>query len=340
MPANLVSVANALTPGIDTRFISTYARNTEGIRPDLARMMDLAVPSDGAWNVYHHYKSAPHVRRWDRGQAIHTKGFADVGWTTSNLDWGEGVEAHSNDLADDRTQNLVNRAGDVGKSYALLPERVFFQMITGRTDPLLLPTIPNAPDGVAIYSATDGDGNARYSVSGGNVIASGSGVADPQSIRDDFFSGQTRQRQFLDTESTYPLFGDDFTKAGFVIAYNVANDQVFREAFKQDKSLVIVKNVAGTENVAGVTPDNIVIASGIPIFLRPTVFITDNDWYMFAVSSDVKPVYQQYRQAPEMHVQTRDNSDIGRRNKVLGWFWDGREGYGTNECYGTVKINN
>lgn len=339
MPMNLVSVANALTPGIDTRFISTYARTTEGIRSDLVRMMDLAVPSDGAWNVYQHYQSAPHVRRWDRGQAIHTKAFTDVGWTTMNLDWGQGVEAHANDLADDRTQNLVNRAGDVGKSYALLPERVFFQMITGRTDPLLLPTIPNCPDGVAIYSATDGAGAARYGVTGGNIVT-GSGVADPQSIRDDFFSAQVRQRQFLDTESTYPLFGDDFTKAGFVIAYNVANDQVFREAFKQTRSTSIVSNRADTENVAAVVPTNIVLESGIPVFLRPTVFITDNDWYMFAIASDVKPVYQQYRQAPEMHVQTRDNSDIGRRQKVLGWYWDGREGYGANEAFGTVKVNN
>lgn len=339
MPANLVSVANALTPGIDTRFISTYARKTEGIRADLVRMMDLAVPSDGAWNVYQHYKSAPHVRRWDRGQGIAVKGFSDVGWTTANLDWGQGVEAHANDLADDRTQNLVNRAGDVGASYALLPERVLFQIITGRTDPLLLPTIPNCPDGVGVYSTVDGAGNPRYGVTDGNIV-SGGGVGDPQTIRDNFFTVQTRQRQFLDTESTYPLFGDDFTKAGFVVAYNVANDQVFREAFKQERSLSIVRNVAGTENVAVGTPDNIVIASGIPIFLRPTVFITDNDWYVFAIASEVKPVYQQYRQAPEMHVQTRDNSDIGRRNKILGWYWDGREGYGCNEAFGTVKVNN
>lgn len=335
--SNLVSIANALTPGIDTRFISTYARTTEGIRGELSRVMDLAVPSDGAWNVYQHYKSAPHVRRWDRGQAIHTKGFSDVGWTTANLDFAEGVEAHANDLQDDRTKNLENRAGDTGRSAALLPERVFYQMITGRTDPLLLPTIPNSPDGAAIFSATDGAGNARYGVTDGNLYA-GTGVATSQAIRDDFFGAILRQRQFLDTELVYPLFGDDLAKQGYVLHFNVTLYEKFLEAFKQTRPLIVITQ--GGNNVAGATPTNVAAESGIPIYLRPTTLITDNDWFVSAIGCDIKPVYQQSRQAFEMHVQTRDNSDIGRRSKVLGWYWDGREGYGVNECFGIVKVNN
>lgn len=46
------------------------------------------------------------------------------------------------------------RAGAPLVGWATLDERVFFRMITDGVDVALLPSIPNAPDGTALYSST------------------------------------------------------------------------------------------------------------------------------------------------------------------------------------------
>ena len=54
--------------------------------------------------------------------------------------------------------NLLVGSGSVaaalGKNWALLEERIFFQMITSGVDTELLPAIPYAADGVALYSTS------------------------------------------------------------------------------------------------------------------------------------------------------------------------------------------
>ena len=191
-----------------------------------------------------------------------------------------------------------------GGSHGGLPERVFYQMITGATDPNLLQAIPNSPDGAAIYSATDGTGAARFGRTGGNIIT-GSGVSRP-----------------------------------IVLTYNVANDKVVKEAFLRQQTLSVVTNIAGTENVGAAAPSSIILASGLQVLLWPTVRITTNDLFVFFSGCPVKPVFQQKRQAVRMVTQNADNSDIARRSKLWGWYWDSREGYGTNLTFGTIKIDN
>jgi phage major head subunit gpT-like protein len=339
MPAaSSVAVYNALTPGVLSTFVGNYDKRYAGLGARLAAMMDLSLPSDGSYEIYPYFESAPYPTRWDRGNDRDFAGFKDVSFTVYNLDWNVGVLVHENDLQDDRTKSIMRRAMDAGTNMGGLPERVLYQMMTGATDAALLQAIPNAPDGAAPYSATDGTGAARFGATGGNLLT-GSGVATSGAVQADFFSAMEQIRLFKDTKSQ-PLFDDDIVQKPIVITYNAANDMVFREAFLRQASLSVVQNVAATENVAAAAPSNVILASGLQVTLMPTQRITDNDWFVFFDGCPVKPFFQQKRQAVRMLQQAPENSDRARLTKEVGWMWDSREGYGTNLTFGTLKVNN
>ena len=60
--------------------------------------------------------------------------------------------------------NLISSTGTMraGAAWATLDERICFQLLTGNVDNDLLPSIPNAPDGQAIFSSTPRDKKAGW----------------------------------------------------------------------------------------------------------------------------------------------------------------------------------
>lgn len=337
---DLVNAISSQTPGMQTRFSLMYGaiwkQNLERYAPGI---IDLAVPSQGAYEIYHRFESAPHARRWPRGTTRGSKGFKGVAYTVYNHDWQVGVEAHENDVMDDRTGMLQKRAQDAGGNAARIPVRVIMQIDGAQTNPDLLPFSPNAPDGAAMFSATAGDGSDRFGISGGNVI-SGSGVASVNAIQTDYAAAIVRAKGFLDTEGQ-PYYPDDMEEQGITILAGITNLFVIRKAFEQMRPTVVITNVAGTENVAGTAGSNAIKDLGIGparIILNP--YKTGNDWSVYFHAAPVKPIFQQSRQAlQELQTNRHNNSDCAK-NKTVGWFWDWREGYGVNDPVGCVKVDN
>ena len=170
-------------------------------------------------------------------------------------------------------------------------------------------------------------------------MVTGSGVVSGQDIRSDFWNAIERFRLFQDTEGSELL--DDEVDAGVVVRYNTQNDEVFHEAFKQERTVQIVQNVAATENVAGAAVTNSIRESGLPVTLWPTQRISDDDWFIDLVSPEVpKPIFEQIRQAPRTFEETRANSERARRRKILALLLDLRSGFGVNLPYGSIKVNN
>lgn len=327
---NPILTGSVLAAGLRNTFADAYAAKYKGIKERLSKVMALGLPSDKLTELYGAFKSAPYPVRWHRGNSISSKAIEDFGWQTTNYDWGRRIEWHENDRADDQTKSLFDRAKELGKHFATLPERIFFQILLGSTDADLLPAVPNAADGSALYAAS------RFGVTAGNII-SGSGVATAAAVRGDFFNAIEVFRQFKDTESQ-PLWDEDILQAEFVVFYNVANDQIFREAFIQSRTLQSV-GTAGTD-LAATAVTNIVMESGLKVVLVPTQRITDNDAFVFATGVDQKAIYQQVRAPLRESVATMENSDSVRDTKIEYIQWDCREGYGVFLPYQTVKINN
>lgn len=332
MPGQIVMASNLLTQGLRSDFWDTYHISQDGIRARLSDMMQMDVPSDKFEEIYGYFHSAPYPRRWARGEEITNRIFKSSQFRVPNKDWAIRVSWHENDRQDDQTQSLRDQAVMAGQHFASLDERVFYQILTGSTDTDLLDYVPQAPDGVALFSATDGDGANRFGYSGGNIV-SGGGVGSGHAIRVDFFKAVVAFQSFLDTEGQ-PLFDDSMLNKGYVITYGVANMQVFEEAFKLQRAVGVI----GATSAAA--PTNVVMESGLNVTLVPTPRITDNDWFVFAKGSPKKPIFSQSRQALRESVATMDNSDQVRDTKIEYIQWDERKGYAVMLPYGCAKVNN
>ncbi len=180
---------------------------------------------------------------------------------------------------------------------------------------------------MALYNALDGDGAARFGVTGGNIVT-GTGVGSSAAVRTDFFSAITRLGQFQDTKGE-PVHDESILDEGYTFFYNLVNTQVVREAFIQGRTL---------DGGAAVT--NVILDSGMKVRLIGTQRITDNDMFVHLDSMDPKPIFEQVAQPLEEQIEVESNSDQARRKKVEGIFWETIRGYGVNLPLGTVQINN
>lgn len=336
---DIVEAISAQTPGIRTNFSDAYGVAWKDVLSKYGQIMELAVPSDGAYEIYHRFESAPHPKRWPRGTPRNGKGFKGKQYTVYNHDWQVGVRAHENDVMDDRTGRLVARAQDSGKNGARVPVRVFQQIEGSATNVDLLPSSPNCPDGATLFSATDGASANRFGVSGGNII-SGTGVASVAAIQNDIASAIVRAQAFTDTEGQ-PFYGDSVEEEGYTIVASYQNMFVFKKAIEQMRPLVVVQNVAGTENVAAAATSNALQDTGLkPAQLILSPYKTGNDWSLWLHAAPVKAIFQQTRQAMQYTQINRHNNGWCFDNKMAGWDWDWREGYGTNDPIGAIMVDN
>lgn len=331
MPVNADST---LTPGLRAEFVKTYAIRRAAQDQLMAKVMNINITSKRAFEIYAYFKSAAYPSRWDRNTGIPTKAFDSVQFQVPNYRWARRIGWHHDDEQDDQTSSLFQQVQEGGTAFATLDERVFFQILQGSTDPDLLPSVPNAPDGAPLFSATDGDGLDRFGVSGGNILA---GVVNPtaQDIRTIYHSVLARITQFLDTEGQ-PLLDASDIAAGMMIIYGPALTQEMREAFEQR---VVLQTTTTPGNLAG-APSNVIIDAGDNVMLWRNPRITNKAIYFCLTSVALKPIFRQNREPVREVPATLDNSDFSRDTYQYYLQWSGRRGYGVALPYAIVKSTN
>ncbi len=326
-----VIASPSFTAGIKTEFLRTYFRKYEGIRDALQKVMRLGLPSDKNQETYFHWESAPHVKRWIRGTTMPSKNFRGISYTATNYEWARSIPWHFADEQDDQTKSLPEAARELGKSFAILEERVFFQILTGSTDFDLLPSVPTAADGGNLF-ATTVSGSNRFGASSGNSLT-GTGTSQSQ-IETDFFSVMAQFRLFQDTEGQ-PLW-DRGTLDGPVTIFFAAGgalELAFSAVFQREITHSVISSTG-----AGVS--NVIKARGHQVRLVPTQRLTGNSWYAILEEADVKPIFSQLRQAPTEINWNMDNSDATRKTgyKEMGFY--GRMGFGVATPYSAIKVTN
>ena len=323
---------------ISSEFLLTYRRQV-GRHVLLPNLMRLGMPSTLRTERYGYWESTPTLDRWDQNNDIPEDELLSRSYSVVNLDWAKLIGFHENDVDDVQLNGFKERARQLAGRARKLPQDVMFQMVTAGTNARLLKSIPNAPDGAALYATTAG-GSARFGVTGGNVLTGG-GVTGAQ-IRSDFWQAMERFRLFQDTEGEELL--DDEIDQGVTIVYNASLEEQFHEAFLQDRTVAVVQNVAASENVAAAAPTNTAgerMRAGLTVNLWPTQKITDNDWTITLNSELVpRPMFQQVRMAPRTWEDNRANSMKARHTKRQGIAIDARFGFGINLPYGSILVNN
>jgi len=340
MAVNAVISGDALARGLRNEFANTWQRRYDGLKDRLGSVMELGVPSDKFEELYGYYETAPYPRRRPWGEAVPSKPFRARNFAVENVAWSISVEWYKHQRLFDQLRDLERAARQAGENFATLGERILFQILTGGSDAALLGTIPTAPDGATLFSATDGSGSDRFGTTGGNVIATGSaaGVGTSEAVRSDFFDGLERMAQFQDPEGQ-PALDAGIIDQGVTIAFNVANLKVFREAFEQGYTLQKIAGTSTTDISTAAAVTNVIMDSGMAVTLVPTQRLTDDDWFMWLNAHDPKPVFEQVAQPLEEYYEDESNSDRARRLKLEGIYWEAIMGYGVNLPLGIMKVD-
>lgn len=299
--------------------------------PYLNLCMDTGLGSDSRQEIYGYHETAPYPSYSPYGDTMRFKAFKSKVWTTVNYVYKMGIGWLKWDRNDDKLGDLMAQAQTGGNHFVTIEERMLFEMLLGSYT--LLPAAPTAPDGVTAYSAVDGDGAARFGVTGGNIV-SGGGVATGAAIRADIWEACQRVVAFQDTEGQ-PLH-EPTVADHVVLVYNSDNEEVVREAVTQGRTLAGA--LTSTSNAA-VT--NTLLESGKQIDLWPTQRLRGtNDMFTFFPRAPYRPFYVQQRDPVTETFHTADNSDHSAVTDEEWIAWTARKGAGVGPCYSTVKIDN
>lgn len=320
--ASLTTPATAIA--FEDAFFDMYKPVLPEVKKRLEGIADLDKTSKAADSRYFAYETAAHPRIWLRGDPISSEAFKGRSWTVVNFFYGKSIPWYYEDEQDDQTGQLLPKAQELGLNHALLPERLFFQVLSASADADLLPLIPTASDGAAWFSATNGAGNARFGVTGGNIV-NGQGVETVSAVRSDYYRGRQRIKSFQDTKGQ-PRYPEEMIQ-DFVIVAPVAMEEVLEQAFNPN----IVQGL------------NAGISQPIATKSLPRIFTTQRltgpDWYLFCSNIPIKAFFRQIREGLQTNTSDFSNSDETRRYRKREWFARERMGIGLSECYQCVKID-
>jgi len=336
MAGPVVDAVTSLLLGLNTNFRETYDRLITTPHPLLPNVMRLALPSDGAFQREHYWESLPHPQRWDRGKDIPKDTFKGRVWTTKIIDWAISIPIHENDINDSRAGNILDRASEAASGFAVLVERIFFQLLAAATDALLLDSIPVCPDGAALFAAT-ANGAARFGKTGGNIVQ-GDGIDNMEQIKSSFYKGMTQQLAFTDTKGL-PQIPAAMIGQGYTVIYPIHLKEVFDEAFGSNLALKLFLDSAGNP-AAATAIQNMLNRGDTPVRLWGSPYITDDSWTMHLNGYPTKSIYQYERQAPRDNISDMINSDKARNTKVIDVNFDSREGYGYALPIPSIKVQN
>lgn len=325
-PIIQATTSGVLKPRIIAEFNRSFDLRFRERSPIIAKSF-LEVQSDLQIETHGGFQSVAVPRRWVRGQPRHRTALSEFFVTVQNYSWDLWIDWHEEDEEDDQTHKLVARAQDGARRFTQLDERILVQNITAATDAALLPSLPNAYDGLGAISTS-----TRFGVSGGNQLT-GSGIGSAAAVRSDFLSALgSKFAQFQDTESQPYWTPEDLKFNNFAVVFNASNIQVFNDAFMTS---LLPANPLGSAPV-----DNTWLRDNAPQ-LMPTQRITDNSFYIMLIGADgVKPFVKQIRRDLRQLDQNMNNSDEARDTKEKGVGWDARYGYGLWEMRCLVKVAN
>jgi len=333
---------NLLVNGLRTEFVDTYlAIKNRQADSRLGLVMDLTVQATNREHDFAYLNAAPHFEQWKLGETIPTDAMDSVKFNVPVFNWARRVPWSKWDRADDQTQSMFDMARMAGESAALVPERLFFGLL-GNDATDLLPAIPNAPDGAAFFSTTDGASAARFGITNGNLLT-GTGVTTVHDVQADYYSGLEQWMGMQDGKGQ-PLLSKELIDAGVVIIHAAADTQVMEQSFLQLRQGIGMDNTGarGGTVVAASADTNLVHDSSRNVELWGTSRLATGDWYMFLRNAPKKPTFLLDRQsAQEFSALEGDNNSDSVRDRGEEYIqFESRSGGGIALPYGAIKINN
>ena len=325
MSGPVVLSGNTLAAGIISRFESTYRQSYQGELEDLGNCMELAVPAATRTVTYAMHDTPAYPSRQELGDPVKREGFQSKTMSVTNYEYSAMIPWYRRDRTDNQVGDLMGHAAQAAMHYLSLDSRALIEIATGTLD--LLPAAPTAPDGVGLYSTTDGDSANRFGVSNGN-IEGGAGTS-AANITTDWHSVLARFDAFQNPKGQ-PFF--PVSRRG--TTYTIYAPSDLRAAFIGSFNAELIQG-------SSAAPSNTIIASGenIRLVFTPRLSGT-NDWLVFRNDVTVKPVFGQVRQPLRTFIATDENSDEARNSGIESVKFTAEMGWGINVPFGTIKVTN
>lgn len=322
MPAEIAAGAS-FRGDLRNEVLTTYRRQYQVIQDRLSLAMALDFSSNKRSEFYFYWEAAPHIGRWAYGDTLPFEGFQGIQFEVQNHRWAKGISWFTDDREDDTTGSLMQQARGLGESAAWLDERVLFQFLNGSTDLDLVPSIPNAPDGLPIHSTTARFGSADNSTAGT--------IADETNNRAAFWLVMNLWRTMEDGNSQ-PLLDPNVIDGTKLVIFDSSIEDAFAATFRREQIAVDL----GTEG-AGASDE--IRGAGHKVILWSTSRVeTATEAFYFLGESQLKAVFSQLRSQLQEDTANASNSDIGRIEDKEYLRFKMRKGFGVALPYATVQI--
>ncbi len=329
-------VSNALLiNGLRNEFVDTYERTRiKQADSKLSLCMDLSVTANNRNHDYAYIEAAPHVKFWPRGETIPTSAMLSKTWNVPIYEWAMRVPWSKWDRKDDQTGSLVEMAKQAATSAALLPERMFFDLLTGGTS--TLPATVTASDGANLFITT-----SRFGQSAGNELTP-TGVSGAIDVLRDYYLAMNLFRDYQDGQGQ-PLHSGDVIDQGTVVVYPLEMSEVMEMAFLQKRTATGISaagDITGTLIGAAATT-NLTHDSGKDVTLWPSPRLTvADDWYIFLKGAKKSMFYVTREEVQEFSSLEGDNNGDHTRDTAEEYIqWEQRSGAGIGLPYDVIKMN-
>lgn len=300
----VVSMLNSLTLGTSKDLLDYY-RKPPGKEAMVERQKQLMRPIKTSLREIKEplKESIPFPELWPLGTPRGFKTFKDrlLTYTHRNWNlalpysrWDEEDEVHKGDLQ-------THLQGMAGRFRQLLDQQMVDYMLATAT---LGQSLDLAFDGAGLFSATDGDGNARFGATGGNLISKT--IANEADFIDALQSVEQRMLLFKDTESQPFFTPDECEMSKFVVCVGPALVKIARKV-QAAKYIAADPNIpAASENIA---------VQNFDLWVNPRFTATSTRMCVFLKHEYYKPfAHIQRTSGPE--IQRADQSNWDRALEI------------------------
>lgn len=258
------------------------------------------LPESNIRNITEVWKeSTPFPAYWPYGKGRTIQNFKDVYFSLGKYNYELSVAWSRFDEEDDQLGDLRQKVQMATKRFGMLPDVLISEYLNNSAS--MNPSILNAYDGAALISATDGDGAARFGVTGGNLLT-GSGNT-PDGVIHDLNVVQRRLSDAVDPTAARPVFAPDevdFSKFLCVVPNEL--NEVFRKTAESEYLKIDGGNVVSESNW---------MKGRFEWETNP--YLTDSsDWFVILQHPYWKPFMYREPKSPETVIADMSNSDSAR----------------------------
>lgn len=323
----VVNNLNSKRAGVLNNLMETWRLLMPTYEKEQQKYVHTLSPSTLRTASYPFKESLPFPQYWPYGSERKLQTFDDKMIEISLKNYELSIIWNRDDETDDQLKDLRTQVDSCVRRYGMLYYILLSEYLTGVA--VENPSLSLCYDGSDLISATDGDGNNRLGVSGGNLMT-GSGLTVSGVIRD-ISRVQQRFLSFLDPTAGKPIFSP------LDVAFNKMTVIGPKEANE-----VLMK--ASNSEYIRVDPLNNTSESN---YLKSTFkfeinqFLTDSsDLFVLLEHDFLKPFAFRPPADITSIVADMSNSDHARLKNEFGIYTDVRIGIGPYFPGTIIKINN